>query len=66
MARYVRLTEMASTTAKIISDAVSQWHPAGNYQKSSTFEATAASTKSERGGSGLEAADPTRRTSVST
>jgi hypothetical protein len=27
MARYVRLTEMASTTAKIISDAVFQWHP---------------------------------------
>jgi hypothetical protein len=25
MARYMRLTEMASTTAKIISDAVSQW-----------------------------------------
>jgi hypothetical protein len=60
MARYMRLTEMASTTAKIISDAVSQWRPAGNPQKSSTFEAMAASTKSERGGSGLETADPTK------
>jgi hypothetical protein len=29
MMRYMSLTEMASTTAKIISDAVSQWHPAG-------------------------------------
>ena len=66
MVRYMRLTEMASTTAKIISDAVSQWHPAGNPQKSSTFEAMAASTKSERGGSGLETADPTKRTSGST
>jgi hypothetical protein len=54
----MRLTEMASTTAKIISDAVSQWHPAGKQQKSSTFEATAASTESERGGSDLETADP--------
>jgi hypothetical protein len=28
--RYTSLTQMASTTAKIISDAVSQWHPARN------------------------------------
>jgi|EndMetStandDraft_2_1072991.scaffolds.fasta_scaffold148364_2 hypothetical protein len=60
MVRYMRLTEMASTTAKIISDAVSQWHPAGNPQKSSKFEATASSTNSERGGSGLETADLTK------
>jgi hypothetical protein len=54
MVRYMRLTEMASTTAKIISDAVSQWHPAGNHQKSSTLEATATSTKTQRDNPGLE------------
>jgi hypothetical protein len=60
MVRYMRLTEMASTTAKIISDAVSQWRPAGNPQKSTPFQSTASSTNSERGGSGLETADPTK------
>jgi hypothetical protein len=60
VARYMRLTEMALTTAKIISDAVSQWRPAGNPQKSTPFKATASSTNSERGGSGLETADPTK------
>ena len=34
--RYTSLTQMASTTAKIISDAVSQWHPTRNQQKSNT------------------------------
>jgi hypothetical protein len=49
MVRYMRLTEMASTTAKIISDAVSQWHPARNQQKSNRPEAIAASTDDEIG-----------------
>jgi hypothetical protein len=42
--RYMSLTQMASTTAKIISDAVSRWHPARNQQTSDTSEATPAST----------------------
>ena len=42
--RYTSLTQMASTTAKIISDAVSRWHPARNEQKSDTCKATPAST----------------------
>jgi hypothetical protein len=41
--RYTTLTQMASTTAKIISDAVSQWHPARNEQKSNTSKAVPAS-----------------------
>jgi hypothetical protein len=60
MVRYMRLTEMASTTAKIISDAVSQWRPAGNPQKWTPFKATASSTNIEPGGSGFETADPTK------
>ena len=55
MTRYVRLTEMASTTAKIISEAVSQWRPGGNQQKS---EGMAASTKSGRTGPDQESAEP--------
>ena len=43
--RYTTLTQMASTTAKIISDAVSQWHPARNEQKSNTSEAVPASPR---------------------
>jgi hypothetical protein len=42
--RYTTLTQMASTTAKIIFDAVSQWHPARNEQKSNTSEAVPASS----------------------
>jgi hypothetical protein len=42
--RYASLMETASTTAKIISDAVSRWHPARNQQKSDTSKATPAST----------------------
>jgi hypothetical protein len=42
--RYTSLTQMASTTAKIISDAVSRWHPARNQQTSNTSKATPAST----------------------
>jgi hypothetical protein len=34
--RYTTLMQTASTTAKIISDAVSQWHPAYNEQNSNT------------------------------
>jgi hypothetical protein len=60
MVRYMRLTEMASTTAKIISDAVSQWHPAGNSQTSSTFEAMATSRKSGRSSSGDATAEATK------
>jgi hypothetical protein len=37
--RYTNLTQMASTTARIISDAVSQWHP----HKSKTAKAAPAS-----------------------
>ena len=40
--RYANLTLMASATTKIISDAVSQWHPASNQQY--TSEVSAAST----------------------
>src|SRR6201984_1547014 len=32
MVRYTNLTQMASFTAKIILDAISQWHPASNQQ----------------------------------
>ena len=42
MVRYTNLTQMASFTAKIILDAISQWHPASNQQNAS--EVTAAST----------------------
>ena len=49
VARYTNLARMASTTAKIISDAVSQWHPARNEQKSSTSKATPASTEEDTG-----------------
>jgi hypothetical protein len=38
MLRYTSLTQMAFTAAKIISDAVSQWHPAHNQQKSNTSQ----------------------------
>jgi hypothetical protein len=48
--RYASVAQMASTTAKIISDAVSQWHPARNGQKSNTSEAVAASSQDGIGG----------------
>jgi hypothetical protein len=48
VARYTNLTQMTSLTAKIISDAVSQWHPARNQQKKSNApEVTAASTEDD-------------------
>ena len=43
--RYTSLTQMASTTARIISDAVSQWHP----QKSKTTKAARASIEDDIG-----------------
>ena len=49
MARYTNLTQMTSLTAKVISDAVSQWHPARNQQKSNTSKATPASTGDDTG-----------------
>jgi gas vesicle protein len=49
MASYTNLTQMTSLTAKIISDAVSQWHPARNQQKSTTSEAVAASPEDDTG-----------------
>jgi hypothetical protein len=49
MVHYTNLTQMASPTAKIISDAVSQWHPARNQEKSSRSEAMAASTDDDIG-----------------
>jgi hypothetical protein len=45
MVRYTSLTQMASFTAKIIFDAISQWHPASNQQNAS--EVTAASTEDD-------------------
>jgi hypothetical protein len=47
MVRYTNLTQMASFTAKIIFDAISQWHPASNQQNAS--EVTAASTEDDIG-----------------
>ena len=34
--RYTTLMQTASTTAKLISDTISQWHPACNEQNSNT------------------------------
>jgi len=45
MVRYTNLTQMASFAAKIIFDAISQWHPASNQQNAS--EVTAASTEDD-------------------
>jgi hypothetical protein len=49
LVRYTQLTQMASFTAKIIFDAISQWHPRGNPQKSSASEVTVASTENNMG-----------------
>jgi hypothetical protein len=38
--RYANLTLMASATTKIISDALSQWHPASTQQNTSEVAAT--------------------------
>ena len=50
MVRYTNLAQMASFTAKIIFDAISQWHPASNQQNAS--EVTAASTEDDIGAFG--------------
>jgi len=46
---YTQLTQMASFTAKIIFDTISQWHPLSNPQKPSASEVTVASTKNNMG-----------------
>ena len=45
----MKLTQMASFTAKIILDTISQWHPASNPQKSGASEVTAASVENNMG-----------------
>jgi hypothetical protein len=47
--RYTSLTQMASTTVKVISHAVSQWHPARNPQKPDTSKATPVSIEDDDG-----------------
>jgi hypothetical protein len=46
---YTNLAQMASAAVKIISDAVSQWHPTRNPQKIGASEVTAASTEDNIG-----------------
>ena len=48
MVRYTKLTQMASFTAKIIFDTISQWHPTIDRQPSAS-EATVASTGDDTG-----------------
>ena len=50
MVRYANLTQKALASAKIIFDAVSQWHPARKQQNAS--EVTAASTEDAIGAFG--------------
>ena len=45
MARYMNLTQMASATAKIIFEAVSQLHPSRNQEKTIASEITPTSTE---------------------
>jgi hypothetical protein len=47
--RYVNLTHLASATAKIVLDAIAQWHPARNQPKSHVSEVTATSTEDSIG-----------------
>ena len=49
MVRYTKLTQMASFTAKIILDTISQWHPASNPQKPGAAEVMVASTENNMG-----------------
>ena len=49
MVRYTKLTQMASFTAKIIFDTISQWHSVSNPQKPSASEITVASTENNMG-----------------
>jgi hypothetical protein len=50
MVRYTKLTQMASFTAKIIFDVISQCHPASDQQNTTASEVTSASTENDRGG----------------
>ena len=63
MVRYTKLTQMASFTAKIIVDAISQWHPTSNQQKPGASEVTAASTENNMGAFGKSHHDSQRDTS---
>ena len=47
--RYVNLTQLASVTAKIVLDAISQWHPSRNQPKSYVSEVAATSTEDSIG-----------------
>ena len=47
--RYVNLTQLASETAEIIFNAMSQWHPARGHQQSTASEMPAAATGDEVG-----------------
>ena len=47
--RYVNLTQLASVTAKIVLDAISQWHPARNQPKSHVSEGAATATEDSIG-----------------
>jgi putative protein kinase ArgK-like GTPase of G3E family len=61
--RYTNLTQMASVTAKIISDAVAQWHPVRNRRKSSASEVTGDSTEDLIGASGKSSQHGQQKTS---
>ena len=63
MVRYTKLTQMASFTAKIIVDAISQWHPTSNQRKPGASEVTAASTENNKGAFGKSHHDCQRDTS---
>jgi putative protein kinase ArgK-like GTPase of G3E family len=47
--RYANLTQLASVTAKIVLDAISQWHPARDQQQSNAAEVTATSPEDSIG-----------------
>jgi hypothetical protein len=47
--RYVNLTHLASITAKIVLDAISQWHPSRNEPKSHISEVAATSAEDSIG-----------------
>jgi len=47
--RYANLTQLASETAEIIFNAMSQWHPARSQEQSTASEVTAASTEDDIG-----------------
>jgi hypothetical protein len=47
--RYVNFTQLASVTAKIVLDAISQWHPARNQPKSHVSQGAATATEDSIG-----------------